>query len=461
MDNYELSDVIVHWHDHPGDFVRDVFEVEPDVWQESALDDLVTEDRISIRSGHGIGKSAFMSWAVLWWLVTRHEAKAVCTAPTAHQLGDVLWGELDKWWRKAPAALQPLLTITSDRVTKVTSPKATYATARTARRENPEALQGFHSPNQLFIIDEASGVDDVIFQVGEGSLSTAGSKVLMVGNPTRTSGYFYDSHHDNRKLWHTIHVNSADAKMTDEKWVNIMRDQYGEESNVYRVRVLGEFPSNEDNAVIPLDWCENAQTRAVRPIRGKIIWGLDVARFGNDSTALCKREKNVVTDIKEWRHLDLMQTAGRVLHEYELAEAANKAPDVIMIDVIGLGAGVVDRLREQGLPVRGINVAESAAAKKKFVRLRDEMWWKGREWFEAKDVRLPKTEAGKDLIGELVGPTYTIESSGKIKVESKKDMKTRGIQSPNLADAFLLTLLVSDFKGSTGPIQYKNLGNIL
>lgn len=457
----DLSDVIVHWRFHPEDFVKDVFGAEPDVWQTIALNKLNTEDRISIRSGHGIGKSAFMSWAILWWLVTRQECKIACTAPTSHQLSDVLWGELSKWWGKAPEGLKPLLSITSDRIVKTTDPKNSYATARTARRENPEALQGFHSPNMLFIIDEASGVEDVIFQTGEGSLSTAGAKVLMAGNPTRTSGYFYDSHHKMRDNWYTMKVSSAEAMMVDEKFINTMAQQYGEESNVYRVRVLGEFPTNEDNSVIHLDLCESALTRDVRQVSGKIIWGLDVARYGDDSTALVVRKKNVVRDIREWIHQDTMQIANRILYMYEEAESKNQAPSVIMTDVIGIGAGVVDRLREYGLPVRGVNVAESASTKTKFMRLRDEMWWKGREWLEAKDCKLPNTEKGNDLISELVGPTYNIEASGKIKIEGKTELKKRGIKSPNLADAFLMTLLTSDYEGSSSPIKYRDIGNMV
>ena len=449
----DLADVIVHWRFHPVDFVMDVFGATPDVWQSQALETINVHDRLSIRSGHGIGKSALMAWVILWWMVTRTECKVACTAPTSHQLNDVLWGELDKWWKKAPQALQPLLSITSDRVIKQTDPKNSYATARTARKENPEALQGFHSPNMLFVVDEASGVEDIIFQVGEGSLSTKGAKILMAGNPTRTSGYFYDSHHKMRHVWKTMRVSCEDATMVDELFISNMKAQYGEDSNVYRVRVLGEFPKDEDSSVIPLSLVEAAIARDIVPVAGKVIWGLDVARFGDDVSALAKRERNhLLEPIKSWKGLDLMATAGRVLDEYERAK---KVPDVILVDSIGVGAGVVDRLRELGLPVRGINVAESSAQREKFVRLRDELWWRGREWFETGEALMLDDSS---LISELVSVHYNLESNGKIKVESKPDMKKRGLASPNKADAFLLTFATTDFKGSNAPIKYSNKG---
>lgn len=447
-------DVIHHWQEHPGDFVRQMFGVEPDKWQEEALESLNTHDRVSIRSGHGIGKSAFMAWAILWWMFTRFPCKVACTAPTSHQLNDVLWGEIAKWANKLDPAWKDLLLIKQDRVELKAAPRESFAVARTARKEQPEAFQGFHSEHMLFVVDEASGVEDIIFQVGQGAMSTPGAKTLMAGNPTRTSGFFYESHHKMRDNWDTFRVSCEDAKMVDQAFVDEMLKQYGEESNVYRVRVLGEFPLDEDDSVIPLGLVEDAVTREVEQIPGDIVWGLDVARFGDDITALAKRQKNVLLEpIKAWSKVDLMQTVGRVVEEYR--EARDK-PDVIMVDVIGLGAGVVDRLRELGLPVRPINVGESPAIKDKYMKLRDELWFRAREWFMEKNCKIHDDST---LISELVQPKYQINSSGRIKVEGKDEMKKRGLKSPNHADAFLLTLAVQDInRKGTGRLEYSNVG---
>ena len=182
--------------------------------------------------------------------------------------------------------------------------------------------------------------------------------------------------------------------------------------------------------------------RNVEPVAGPdTIWGVDVARFGDDRTALAKRKGNVLLEnVKWWRHKDTMQVAGLVKAEWDYL-APHDRPRQIVVDSIGLGAGVADRLRELGLPARDFNVGEQPAAKERYSRARDELWFTGREWFAQRNVKIPKDEA---LIAELTSPTYSFSSSGKIVVESKDDMKERGLPSPDLADAFLMTLMAGD-----------------
>lgn len=448
-------DVLLKWRRDPVLFILDMFGVEPDIWQREALRALVKEDQVAIRSGHGVGKSALMAWVVLWWMLTHYPCKVACTAPTSHQLQDVLWGEIAKWHNLLDPAWKDLLSVKSDRVEMKSNPMESFAVARTARKEQPEAFQGFHSENMLFLVDEASGVEDVIFQVGQGAMSTKGAKTLMAGNPTRTSGYFFDAFNTMRQSWHTIQVRCQDSKMVTQDFIDAMRKQWGEDSDVYRVRVLGEFPRSDSNTVVPLELVEAAVGREVDLVEGKIIWGLDVARFGADKTALAKRQKNVLLEpIKTWQGKDLMQTVGTVVREYEDTAYADR-PAMIMVDSIGLGAGVVDRLREQGYPVRGVNVGESPSVNdSKFARLRDELWWRAREWFDGRDVKIPNQS---ELIGDLTTPTYEVLSSGKLKVESKADIKKRLPRSPDLADALCLTFAVGDRKFSR-QINYRNLG---
>lgn len=448
---------ILHWQRNPHDFVVSVFGVEPDEWQVQLMQDLASHDRVAVRSGHGVGKSAALSWTIFWWLMTRYPARVACTAPTAHQLSDILWGELAKWHERMEPAFAGLYEIKQDTLVLKAKPKSCLALARTARKEQPEAFQGQHSDHMLFIVDEASGVDDIIFEVGAGALSTRGAKLVMVGNPTRTSGYFYDAFHSMRSEWCTHRVSCLDAKMVDPTFAERMAKQYGIDSNIYRVRVLGEFPTSEDSAVIPIGWMEDARDRDIEPDReADVIWGLDVARFGDDASALCKRKGSKVTEpMKVWERKDIMQTTGIVHSEYNQTPHSEK-PVTILVDVIGLGSGVVDRMKELGLPVRGVNVAESPATNDgKFMRLRDELWWRAREWFLERDCALPDDP---ELIGELAGPTYDFTSSGKIQVESKSDMKKRGIPSPNRADAFCLTFAQrgSRLRKWKSPIEYSS-----
>jgi len=341
-------------------------------------------------------------------------------------------------------AFRDQIDFSTDRIFVLQKPKESFAAARTARRENPEALQGFHSGNLLFLFDEASGIDDLIFEVGRGALSTPGSKVVMTGNPTRLEGFFYDSHHRNRSRWKTMRVNFEDVEVApyaDSKFADEIEDEFGRDSNVFRVRVLGDFPTQEEDSVIPLDLIEAAVSRDIRGT-GQMIWGVDVARFGDDRSTLCKRRGNkVIGKIVWWSGKDNMQLAGLIAKEWEDEKPENR-PEWIMVDVIGYGAGVVDRLREQGLPARGINVAESAYVDDKYMRLRDELWFRGRDFFEMRDCSFPDDQLA---IGELSTVLYDITSTGKFKVESKEERKKRltgrvtGRGSPDLADAFILT----------------------
>ena len=435
-----LRELILTWRSDPARYVTDVFGVTPEPWQAEALRLLAEQDRVSIRSGHGVGKSALDAWAIFWFLSCYYPAKIPCTAPTAHQLEDVLWAELAKWHRKMPAPLQGQFEVKSDRVVLTAAPNESFAVARTARKENPEALQGFHADHLMFVIDEASGVEEIIFEVAEGALSTPGAKVLMTANPTRTSGYFYDSHHRMRRHWATMRVSCEESSRVSREYIEQMAEKYGRDSNIYRVRVLGEFPTSDDDVVIPLELCTAAVGRDVEPSGEKIIWGVDVARFGDDRTTLAKRCGNrQLEPVKAWQGKDLMQTVGLIVLEYE--QAGKEKPDEIVVDSIGIGAGVVDRLKEMGLPVRGVNVAEAPAVRDRYLRLRDELWFRGREWLAGRDVKLCDDD---ELIGELTTVKYSITSSGKLKVESKDEMKKRGLRSPDKADAWLLTFGTSD-----------------
>lgn len=423
------------WRKDPAAFVGEIFGVTPDAWQVEALSALADGGRVSIRACHGPGKSALDAWAVFWFMSTRFPARVPCTAPTAHQLEDILWSEIAKWYRISPGWFQTMFRLTGDRLEWQAAPRESFAVARTARKEQPEALQGFHCENLLFVLDEASGIEDVIFEVAEGALSAENACVLMTANPTRTSGYFHSSHHGMRHRWHTMRISHTDSPRVSAQYAGDMAAKWGVDSNVYRVRVLGEFPRSDDDAVIPLELCEAAVGREVDRT-GTFVWGLDVARFGADRTALAKRCGNTQTEpVKSWRGKDTMQTAGLVVQEWD-ATPERQRPLAINVDVIGLGAGVVDRLKEQGLPAVGVNVAEQPASKERFLRLRDELWFQAREWLEARDCVIADDD---ELIGELSSLKYKPLSSGKLQVEGKDDAKKRGVQSPDLADAFCLT----------------------
>ncbi len=460
----EMEIAIERWRaEGPASFAVDVFAMNP-VWDHSkpatdqhavvpwwweASEKLVKKRKLSIRSGHGATKSAFLAITTLWFLACYHPAKIPCTAPTGHQLEDVLWPEISKWLRvmkEHTPALAAEYDWTKSGLTLKRAPQEAFAVPRTARPENPEALQGFHSDNILFIVDEASGVHEAIFEVAQGALSTEGAFVILAANPTRTQGFFYDSFHrpGMRDRYAHVHVDCSDLKrapLVSGAYVEDIAAKYGKDSNYYAVRVKGDFPSGDANTLIALSLLEEAKVRQVKPTGAQIVWGLDVARFGDDRCALAKRWGNAQLEkTRTWEHKDTMQTAGIVYAEY-MATKPELRPYRICVDVIGIGAGVADRLKEMGLPVVMVNVSEAPAVDpKKYKRLRDELWGKSAEWAKARDCTLLDDE---ELIAELSSVTYKFNSEGQIIVESKDELKKRGLRSCDVADAWNLTFAVA------------------
>jgi phage terminase large subunit len=435
--------------DGPVRMVREVWATEPDDWQEKGLRAYGRgERRISIVSCHGVGKTAYLSWCIVHSILCRFPQDTVATAPTAAQLNDVLFKEVVIWIKRLPQPLQACLEIKSDRIELVASPKESYFAARTARAEKPEALAGIHNDAGfvLIIADEASGVPDPIFETAVGSMSGKNCTTILTGNPVRTSGLFFDTHHSLKDMWFTLHVSYEMSSRVDRDMVEQVRRTYGEESNAFRVRCLGLFPKADDDTVIPFELVELARTRdIVVPPFMPTVWGLDVARFGSDKTAIVKRNALRVNSVQIWSKLSTMEVIGRVKAQYDEVKSTPECPNTILVDVIGVGAGVVDRGRELGMPVRGINVSESPSSVEKYLNLRAELWFKGLEWLQGRNVSIPAAKDHEDPIEimcrELVVPKYEFSSNGKIKVESKEDMKKREprIGSPNAADAFLLT----------------------
>lgn len=429
-------------------FVREVLGEEPDPWQCDLLNAVAQgERRISVRSGHGVGKTACLSWLIIWWTLCRFPQKTVATAPTSSQLFDALASEVKGWIGKLPPELQALIEIKAERIELISKPSESFVAFKTSRAETPEALAGVHSENVLLIGDEASGIPEQVFEAASGSMSGHTATTVLAGNPVRSSGLFYDTHHSLRDIWHTIHVSCADCSRVSSDFITDMARRYGEKSNAFRVRVLGEFPLADDDTVIPFDLMEAALKRDVTPKLVKPIWGLDCARFGMDRSALAKRQGNVLTEkVKSWTQLDTMELAGRVKAEYDSCTESTK-PSEICVDSIGLGAGVCDRLRELGLPARGINVSESPAMGHRFANLRAELMWAVRDWLSLRDCNICADDA---LGAELVMIKYKFTSSGKIQIESKADIKKRGFASPDVADSFILTFASSAVSATHG-----------
>ena len=431
--------LMARYRDDPVAFAREVIGIEPDEWQIELLDAVAAPAvrRVSVRSGHGVGKSTAVAMAAIWHVLMRIPSKTVVTAPTSSQLFDACFAEMKNVAKRLKPPFNNLLEIKSDRIELKSQPEATFISCRTSRAEQPEALAGVHSENVLLIADEASGVPNAVFEAASGSMSGHNATTILTGNPTRNTGFFYDTHSRLKDDWYTMHVSCVDSPRVADDFVEDMKKRYGEDSPAFHVRVLGNFPPSEEDTVIPVALIDAAMNNDIRIHEDTTaIWGLDVARQGGDASVLCKRQGPVVHPLTVWRNLDLMQLTGAVKAEYD-ALPPSKRPAEIIVDSNGFGAGVLDRLRELGLPARGLNVSERALSKDTYLNLRAELWFKCKAWLEGQDVKLPRDDL---LWAELAAPRYHFTSAGKLQVESKDAMRKRGVPSPDRADAVCLAL---------------------
>lgn len=448
-------------------FVREVLGVGPDVWIEnqdfdpgapegtwesmprimvSGIDPWQLQvlkwyderqRRISVVSGHGVGKSTVLSWLAIHQILMRYPQKTVATAPSSTQLFDALASEMKSWVKRLPDQLQQLLEILGDRIEYRPDPEGSFISFRTSRADQPEALAGIHSDWVLLIGDEASGIPETVFQAAGGSMSGHNAITILTGNGVRSTGQFFDTHHKLAHRWKTLRVNCETSPRVSRDFIEDQRIKYGLESNAYRVRVLGLFPLADDDTIIPYEYVDSAMERdvEVNPLT-PVIWGVDVARFGSDKGALAKRQGNILTEpTKEWGGYDLMQTAGLIKSEWDDTPPGQR-PIQINIDAIGMGSGVADRLRELGLPAFAIMVSELPALTAKYRDLKTELWFLCRAWLGKKDVNLAND---KKLLDQLPLVRFKYTSNGKMWCETKKELKARGKESPNNAEALTMT----------------------
>lgn len=427
-------------------FFHEVLKFIPDPWQEQAARDLAENPRVSIRSGQGVGKTGFEAACLLWFLCCFPYPRIVATAPTRQQLNDVLWSEVAKWQERSPLLVK-ILKWTKTYIYMVGYEKRWFAVARTATKA--ENMQGFHEDNMLFIVDEASGVADPIMEAIQGTLSGANNKLLMCGNPTRTFGVFYDSHTKDREMYKIHRVNSLESPRTNKENITSLMQKYGKKSNVVRVRVYGEFPLQEDDVFIPLSIIESATMKEPLSCQKFITLGVDVARFGNDETAIAENIGGDISIPIVRRGQNLMKTTGDII--FRANQLFAQYPQYrgwidVNIDDTGLGGGVTDRLKEiiqqsKSLKIRvnPINFSSKVPDKKAaefFDDITTFAWATVRDLLKNKEICLPNDN---ELIAQLSVRKYHMTSSGKIKLESKDEMKSRGIPSPDRADAVALT----------------------
>lgn len=436
-DDYQSRDGIVR-------FVRDVIGATPTDYQVDILQHFAERRRVAIRGPHGLGKTAISAWCVLWAMgAFPQDVKVVTTAGSWVQLTQYTWPEIRKWgshaaWGKIGKIVRLEKELLKEKFLLPTENKAAFAVASA----NPELAEGAHAAVVVYIFDEAKAIPAKMFEAAEGAFSTGLAFALAISTPGDPSGVFYDIHSRKKgyESWWTRHVTlqeAIDSGRINPEWAEEKRQQWGDASAVYQNRVLGEFAASGSDSVIPLAWVELANERW-RECGGKgagdIAYGVDVARSGEDKTVVATLRGKVVEALAVYSQADTMETVGRVV------VAVGNKQDRIAVDVIGIGAGVYDRLRELQYNALGINVSVSTdrvdrSGKIGFLNLRAAIWWALREALDPDGGVLLALPPNDDLTGDLTAPTWKITSSGKIQIEAKEDIRKRIGRSPDAGDA--------------------------
>lgn len=469
--NPHVLSKLKNWARSPLLFVKEAFDWSkvrqdgPSSQQAEALAQFNKTKRMSIRSGHGTGKDAFASWIILWFMSTRAYPKVACTAPTARQLADILWSELSKWLRMSVLADE--FVIQKDKMFHKESPKEWWCRAispsvKASKEEQAETLAGLHGEHLLIIVDEASGVPDPVFIPLEGAMTQMDNRCLLIGNPTKNTGYFHETQFDPKisRAWTRLHWDSRKSTNVTKAMIDYFRFKYGEGSNIFRIRVEGNPPLDDENTYIPLSW---AIACIGNPIEVDEEWpmylGVDVARYGEDESIVLPRRGNKVFRWNSFRGINTIELAQHILIPYNDFRCSG-----VGIDEIGVGGGVIDWHWQdpRGLGnkvVHAVNVAHKSSEPENYYRLRDELWGMMREKCMHKRYSFPDESikmAGQDihigheLANELASPTYKFRGSA-VQIESKDDMKKRGVASPNIADA----LGISEYFYGTAQQQWQ------
>ena len=428
-----LIDDLLFYIDNPFAFVEDIIGAKPTWQQEKLLKAVAGNNALSVKSGHSVGKTAVEAWVVLWFLVLHPYSRIPCTAPTGHQLDDVLWPEIKYWLDKSQ--IKNKLEWTKTRLS-MKGFKDTWFAAPVSTSQ-PDNLQGFHGQHILFVVDEASGIEQKTMEVIEGALTNEGAKLLMMGNPTQITGSFYNSFHRDRELYKNFTFNSEDSPLVSPEYPQRQAKKYGKDSDVYRVRVKGQFPRGGKNTLINLDQLEDAAHNVVEK-SGKIVLGVDPARFGDDESVICYRWGYYVYPFRVFQGIDTTRLTGEVILLIKQIRAHKyKALVEVRVDETGIGAGVVDQLRlmEKKYNFVVIPVLFGGAGNEDYSNLASLMWGTVKELLP--ELHLPEDD---ELNKQLTTRRYRIMPDGKIKIEEKDVMKKRGLKSPDKADALCLSL---------------------
>lgn len=469
----------------PVKFITEVLNEK--IWGKQAeiCNAIVNNRDTAVKSGHGIGKSRIVADIALWWLCSYYPSKVVTTAPTYLQVEKIIWSELHTIYNKSRFPL-------GGNITKTELRFGDNWFGIGISTDEVDRFQGFHSPNLLVILDEGSGVIQPIWEASDGLVTGANNKRLAIGNPLSPIGRFYDCFKSetwakmgvsclqipNYIIGREKHLGLERCKELDPKyvsykelglfeipgltgydWVEARRAEWGETNPLWFSKVLGEFPMETENTLIPLSWIEHArQNQTDLPAIGQGI-GADIARGGTSEGVVDLwdgvRIKQFIVKSADSRK-KTTETAGKIINIIRDEELDRNIP--IAIDDTGVGGGVTDILGDQGYNVIPAIMKARADNEDKYFDLRSEIFWDVRNIFRNSAISIPKDD--EKLAGQLASLSYETDRHGRIKLVSKEKMVKDGFESPDRADA--LALAVYSIKGTRGrKVQIKGTSHMI
>jgi len=405
------------------------------------LDPLIFRSAIS--SGHGVGKSAVVSWLISFFMGTRVDTRGAVTASTQNQLEDKTWPELAKWHNLSLVKHWFVWTATTYSFAPYPEErrKNYRTTAASVSKDNTEAFAGLHNEGRtVFVIfDEASGVPSKIWEVAEGALTDGEGFFFAFGNPTQPQGSFPDCFDKHADMYRTRYIDSREVSFTNKNQLADIIKKYGEDSDEVKVRVKGQFPEQSFNGFMLRTPVQEAMLKEVQYDSGAgLVMAIDVARFGDDRTVFGYRQGRDARSrpFKVFKGLSTTRVAELAIREINIEK-----PDAIVIESTGPGAGVIDILRDRGYKVHEVHPGSKAIEYEHYVNKRAEMWGKFRDAIYDGKVVLPEDD---ELREELTTIMYTMDRfEQKIQLEAKRDMKKRGLPSPDKGDTLALTFAVN------------------
>jgi len=407
--------------------------------QRLIADGLIQDHFVSAKSGTTTGKTTVAATTALWFLTTRQEAKVVCTAPTGHQLEDLLFAEMESWIRriKIPFIRDALVVIKSKIYIK--GYKDWFIVARTIPKDTKDklgdVLAGFHAPYLLFIVDESSGVPDPVFSGIEGSMIQKNVYCLLTGNPTRAVGYFYDTHNKNREQWHRVTLSSINSPFVDAGWIDRMASLYGRDSDWFRTKILGEFPSGKGQVVASYDQLleaferhSEAQASVFEDIL--LVAGLDPSGGGTgDASVLTPRRGPYIYPPIRIIHADTNDLITKVV-----AQCLKLGIKELYVDYVGMGIAIYDQLkRKQGFKTYKVNASARANDPEAYRNVRAELYKQLSDNFN--DLYLPHNDRYIQELPEI----HFLEDIRPLQVADKKKLRNRLGFSPDFSDSLMLS----------------------